>query len=367
MTILLFLVILSFLVIIHELGHFLTARKLGVRAEEFGIGFPPRIFGKRFGDTLYSINWIPFGGFVRLKGEEGENVEDEDSYIHKNIPERSLIVVAGVLVNFAFAVIILIAGFTIGMPSVIPEETPSHATVSDTAVHVVEIPEGTPASVAGLKVGDVIRAVNGEPVIRSKDLHRVTRASLNKEIVLEVKRDGELRDIPVTVATIDGQPRIGALLTETGLLSYPLWQAVIRGTAQAFDFSWQILVSFGSLLRDLVVTQSISPDIAGPVGIAVLTGQVAGLGFPYLLQFIAVLSLSLAIINILPIPALDGGRFFFLIIERIRGKAVSAKVEGVIHGIGFYVLLLFLVVISVRDFSRFGISGAITSFFQRIF
>lgn len=367
MSILLFIVVLSTIVILHELGHFLTARRAGVHVEEFGLGFPPRITGKRIGNVLYTLNWIPFGGFVRLKGEGGDHADDEDSFVHKTIPRRALILVAGVAVNFLLSAMLLIVGFWTGLPSLIDENLPASAKTSDTQVQIVSIEDDSPASRSMLAAGDIVRTINGSTIIHIADLRAITAQNIGQSVTVTVDRDGVSQEVTTAVQEKSGEAQIGIGLIETGLVRYPFFEAIGRGLLQTVDFTWQILTSFGRLIRDLVVTHSISADIAGPVGIAALTGRIAGLGFQYLLQFIAVLSLSLAIINVLPLPALDGGRIFFLLIEKIRGRAVSQRVEGYIHGFGFYVLLLFVIVVSVRDFSRFGIGDAIASFFRGIF
>lgn len=367
MSILLFVIILSVLVYIHEFGHFRAARRLGIAVEEFGFGFPPRMFGKRVGQTIYSINWIPFGGFVRLKGEGGEQAADPDSFAYASISRRALVLGAGVLMNFLLAMALFIFGFAAGAPTALPETLPAQATVRDARVYVAEIPSDSPAIAYDIQKGDILRQIESVPIGRVSDLTSFTRAHTGERINLTIERDGVQKSIPVTVTVKNGEPQIGLVLVETGIISFPIHIAFVQGAEQTLSFTWQIIASFGNLIRDLVVNRTVSPDIAGPIGIAALTGQVAELGFLHVIQFIAVLSLSLAVLNVFPIPALDGGRLFFLIIEKFRGRAVSRRVEGLVHGVGFYVLLLLIVLISVRDVSRFGIGEAISSFFSRIF
>ncbi|MFA6512139.1 MAG: RIP metalloprotease RseP [Patescibacteria group bacterium] len=369
MSVLLFIFILSGIVCLHELGHFISARRLGVRAEEFGFGFPPRIWGWRpkNSETVYTINWIPFGGFVRLKGEGGDAAEDEDSFVHKSIGRRAIIIAAGVSVNFVLAAILLVIGFWTGLPSVLNDTLPETARIADARVQIVNIEENSPAAETTLEAGDTLRMIDDVEIVRATDLRAYTAAHIGDEVTLSIERDNEIFAIQTSIAEVNGQAQIGIGLLESGLVSYPFFEAIWRGVAATADFTWQILVSFGRLVRDLVVSQTISSDVAGPIGIAAMTGQIAELGPQYLLQFVAILSLSLAVINVLPIPALDGGRLFFLFLEKIRGRAISQKAEGWIHGVGFYALILLILVISVRDFSRFGIGEAIATFFGRIF
>ncbi|USN53892.1 MAG: site-2 protease family protein [Candidatus Nomurabacteria bacterium] len=366
LTLIVFIVVFSVVVFVHEFGHFSAARKLGVKVEEFGFGFPPRIAGIRRGDTIYSINWIPFGGFVRLKGESGENV-DPDSFVAQAPWKRVVILSAGVLMNVITAAVLLSIAFGIGIPSALDQDQlASGGQVSDHKLQIVTVVEGSPAEKAGLAVNDVIEKINGQEIRTVSDLQAATSQEPIEALELQYSHENESKTLTVTpeIAEGDTTPKIGVAAAETGLVRYPWYQALWLGPWYTLQLLWLIIVSLFELFKLLFTQGMVSPDVAGPIGIAVVTGQVAKLGFVYVLQFTAVLSLSLAVMNILPIPALDGGRVFFVLLEKVRGKAVSPKVEGLVHTIGFYALILFILVISIQDINRFNIGDRVRDFFQ---
>lgn len=365
MTILFFVIILTILVVVHEIGHFFAARKLGVAVDEFGVGFPPRAFGLRRGKTLYSVNWVPLGGFVKIKGEQGDHAAETDSFSSKSASKRTLILASGVLMNILLAWVLLSAGYMIGSPSVVSEIS-SRAEVSARYVQVVQVEEDSPASQHGLSAGDRIVSLDGNAIDTVDQFRASVASASDRKIAVRFLTGGEEREELMSPTTsTDGTPIIGVGLAEIGTVRYPFFFALWEGIKSTGTILWQILVALYTVLRDLVVGQSVSLDLAGPVGIAVLTGQVAKLGIVYLIQFAALLSLNLAIINILPFPALDGGRILFILIEKIRKKPVTARVESIIHTVGFAVLITLVLVITVKDISKF--SGQLSSFFDRIF
>lgn len=364
-TILIFIAILGLLVFVHELGHFFAARAFGVTVHEFGFGFPPRIFGIRKGSTLYSLNWIPLGGFVKLKGEGGEEAEQKDSFANLPAGKRVIILVNGVLMNIVLAMLLLGIGYGVGSPTVIGADIPPGGNVRDQKIQVVSIADNSPASAVGFEEADVIVSVNDQSVTSVTQIQNIHEESPGAEELVVLRRGDEEIERRITPAVLDessGAPVWGVSLVESGIVSYPWYQAVYLGVKQAILIFWEIIKGFALMISNLVVHRQVSADVAGPVGIAVLTGQVANLGFIYLLQFMALLSLNLALVNILPFPALDGGRAFFVLIEKLRGKAMQAKTEALIHNVGFGVLLVFIAIVTVRDVGKFG--GGITKFFQ---
>ena len=367
LTIILLIVILGLCIFVHELGHFFSAKKMGVTVEEFGFGYPPRIFGIKRKGTIYSINWIPIGGFVKLKGEQGESKKDKDSFGHKKIWQRAIILSSGVVMNFILAFILISIGFSLGLPSVIDDNISSSAHIRDVKIQILEVTENSPAERAELKMGDIIVSVDGQSFIEIDDFQNYKNNKIDQEMNLKIKRGGE--EIEKTIIPKDlenkGQGMIGAYLVQTGLVSYPIHESIWMGIKTTVSVTWLILKAIYEIIRNLVISQQVAADIAGPVGIAVLTGQVAKMGFIYILQFTALLSINLAIINFIPFPALDGGRVLFLVIEKIRGKAINQKIESLIHNIGFFLLILILVLVTFRDISRF--SSTIREFFQKIF
>ncbi|MBI2473308.1 RIP metalloprotease RseP [Candidatus Uhrbacteria bacterium] len=365
-TLLIFLIVLSLLVFVHELGHFLMAKRMGMKVEEFGFGFPPRIWGIKRGETTYSVNAIPLGGFVKIKGESGEHSHDEDSFASKKAWQRFLVLIAGVAMNIFLAVALFSVGYMIGLPSVIDDSLPSSARVMDEKIVVMQVLENSPAQAAGIVSGDEIVSVGGIAFTRDEEARAYFAQHAGEGVEVVVKGEDEtLRTLTLTSTYLPEAKTtgVGIGFLSTGLVAYPFFQAIGQGISTTYQFTFEILKAFGSLIRDLVVTQQVSMDLSGPVGIAVMTGKVAAMGLIYLLQFTAVLSINLAIINVLPFPALDGGRILFLLIEKIRGRAVNQKIEVVVHNLGFMLLMVLVVLVTYKDFVTFGdqIWGAIKS------
>jgi regulator of sigma E protease len=354
-TIIIFFFILGLLVFVHELGHFIAARRNGVAVHEFGFGFPPRIFGIKRGETIYSINWIPLGGFVKIKGENGENREEEDSFGNKKVWQRALILAAGVLMNFVLAAVLLGIGFTVGMPEVINGQS-GLAKIRDTKIEIVQILDGSPASNAELSPGDEIISIDGQKIDTINSIQEYIDAKAQSLIKVTVLRNGEILEKEITPVILEatGKGGIGIGLLKSGIVSYPWYIAPWKGLEGAVFFTKEILLAFYDLIKNLIVAQKVAVELSGPVGIAVLTGQVARMGFAYVIQFTALLSLNLAVINFLPFPALDGGRILFLIIEKIKRRPVNQKIENVVHNIGFLLLMCLIVLVTYRDIAKFG-------------
>ncbi len=354
-SILLFVVVLSVLVIAHEAGHFFTALKLGMKVEEFGVGFPPRAWSRVKNGIRYSINWIPLGGFVKIKGESGSDRHDPDAFSSKPAWKRLIVLVAGVVMNVILAVVLLSAGYMAGMPQVIDDVDLSGAAVRDQAVHVVGVADASAADVAGIQAGDELASIDDQ-TFASADLARAYIQEHHGSMSVEVKRGEDFFTYSITpsaLAEADGKVVLGVSLVTSGTVAYPWYRAPIEGVKTTAWFTQEIFVAFYNLIKNLVVHQQVSMDLSGPVGIAVMTGEVAKLGFAYLLQFAAVLSINLAVINILPFPALDGGRVFFVLVEVLRRKPVSAKFETVVHNLGFALLMLLVILITYRDLLKF--------------
>ena len=373
LTAIVFIIILSLLVFVHELGHFWTARKLGVKADEFGFGFPPRVFGwkkvngrRKFflgnkdiaeinsEDTVYSLNWIPLGGFVKIKGEDGEGKNESDSFAHKKIWQRSVILSAGVFMNIVLCVVVLSLAFMIGAPQILKEKD-SGMIVKDQKISVVSVLPGSPAEKVKVRLGDVILNVDGQSFGEIEQLQQFISTKEKISVNVELQRLNEKITITVTpeILTETKMPGLGVGLAKTGIVSYPWYSAIWHGFTATYFMFIQIIVAFATLIKNAVIGQPLGVDVAGPVGIAVMTGQVARMGFVYILQFTALLSLNLAIINFLPFPALDGGRVLFLIIEKIRRRPVNQKIEQIIHSAGFALLILLIFVVTGRDIFKF--------------
>lgn len=353
-TIIIFIVVLSVLVLAHEWGHFYAARKRGVKVEEFGIGFPPRLWGIKRGETIYSINWIPLGGFVKLKGEGGEDKSDIDSFAHKKVWERSLIISAGVIMNIVFAALLLGIGYMFGIPQAIDENLPSYARISEPRVSVVEVLENYPAKEAGVELGDQILSINGEEILNTENLQSFLSNKEGKPLMFRIGRGEEILEKEVIPAELDsGSIGIGIGIINSGKVSYPWYAALWQGLITTLLLTKAIVIAFYYLFKNLILGNGLMVEASGPVGIAVMTGKMAKLGIIRLFQFTAILSINLAILNFLPFPALDGGRFLFLIIEKLRGKPVDQRVENAIHNLGFILLMALVILVTYRDIARF--------------
>lgn len=367
LTIAVFIAILGLLVFVHELGHFVMAKRAGMKVDEFGFGFPPRLFGIKKGDTLYSINAIPLGGFVKIVGEDGSETVDPQSFANKSYLQRFLVLVAGVTMNIILAWVLIAIGLGVGLPTVLDENSqlPKSAIVRDSSVGVLETAPQSPAVMAGLKAGDVIVKIEETEINSIKQAQEVTQTRAGMETVYTIKRGSETFTANITPRANPpaGEGSLGIALGEIAMVSYPWYEVIWRGLLSTVSLLWYTLAAFGGLIAAAFQGENVGAALSGPVGIAVLTRDVTALGFIYLLQFTAVLSINLAIINIMPFPALDGGRILFLVIEKIRGKKMNVKAEVWANTIGFMLLLLLMVGVTIHDFDKFNIIGKITNLF----
>ncbi len=353
-TILIFLAVLSLLVIVHEFGHYITAKKSGVKVEEFGLGFPPRLFYWTAKDGMkWSINAIPLGGFVKIHGETGEDRNDPGSFGGKSFFTKVLILAAGVIMNFLLAAVLFSIVFLFPSRAVIEGSTSKLATISDERIEIVTIMEGSAAEEAGVLPGDEFVSLAGESYESGAEVRSALGEIEEGEYVdLIVERNGEQQTLSVTSRQNDQGVEgrlVGVAVAETAMVRYPIYLAPVKGVEVTAFYTWEILKAFGGLFGSLFAGEKVDAELSGPVGIAVLTGEVARTGIIPLLQFAAILSINLGILNILPLPALDGGRIAFVIVEAIRRKPNSPEVESAIHGIGFLILMGLVIVVTFKD------------------
>lgn len=434
-AIIVFLIIIGVLIFVHELGHFLTARRNGIRASEFGFGFPPRIIGIqvlsgkktekvsekvviekktsdlkmedgteiireeisekitevdekvpvekwRFilgnkdgddenerkdldeahkdhlaGSTIYSLNWIPLGGFVKIKGEDGENKDDEDSFSNKSAWVRTKVLIAGVMMNFILAWFLITLGLMIGDPEPVGI---TNTDAKNSIIQVSQVFEGSPAESMGLKVGDeILKTQIGKDgsiinISNSGDVQNLIGSQKGQEMVLKIKRGTETLALKGTprVDPVEGQGSLGIGFQESIFVKYPIHKAIWKGLLYTFNITAMILVMLFEIIKNILTGNHISADIAGPVGIAILTKQVAQMGFIYIIHLAALLSINLGIINALPIPALDGGRILFILIEKIKGSPVSQKIEQAFHTVGFVLLITLMLLVTYKDIAK---------------
>ncbi len=356
LTIIIFLFVLGLLVFVHEAGHFFAARSVGVKVEEFGFGFPPRIFGLKRGETLYSLNWIPLGGFVKIFGEKGEGKHDKRSFAHCSILARSWIVSAGVIMNFVLAFLILSVGFMVGLPSALEDGVEVGGKVCDETIRIVAVLKGAPGEQQGVHVGDALVSLDNQTFQTIPEVQEYINARVGQNVEVAVKRGGELLSFTIAPQILQETSKggIGVGLARVGIVSYSFPTAFVKGAQATIMFTREILSALYTLVKNFVGKGVISTDLSGPVGVAVMTGQAAAMGLAYLLQFVALLSINLAIINFLPFPALDGGRVVFFMLEAVRRRPVHEKLEAMVHNVGFILLMVLVLLVTYRDIARWG-------------
>jgi regulator of sigma E protease len=329
------IVALSIILIIHELGHFIAAKATGVRVEEFGLGLPPRIFGKKLGETIYSINAIPFGGFNRMTGEEDPS--DPRSLAGKSRRIRLTVLSAGSLMNFLLAFVLFSIIF------MLPHDAETGQIV------IEEVAPDSPAAVSGIVPKDIILSINNQPVDSGDKLSQYIEDNLGKEITITIQHtDSTKENIQLTPRQQppEGEGAVGIAFRTIN--RSPFWQAIPRGANRLYE----TVVLWVQGLIDAIKGE-VKASFVGPVGIVQLTGEVASAGVIPLLDIIAVISLILGICNLFPIPAVDGGRLFFIFLEWVRrGKRVKPKTEAMIHAIGFIMLLIFMFAVTYQDILR---------------
>jgi regulator of sigma E protease len=355
--------VFGLLIIVHEFGHFITAKWAGIRVDEFALGFPPRLFGFKRGETTYSINLLPIGGYVRMPGENGETTDEQGnfdprSFAAKPASKRLIVLLAGVTMNVILALVLLTAAEAIGSPN-------PYALVGD-------VQAGSPAAAAGLRSGDRILSVNGQSVQYFTDFRNAVSAVTDTTpqdtktvpITVVVQHKGESQPVTVTVQAIAhphaaaGQGPFGVTADYAGApwVRAPLWKAPLLGVQDMGAIIVATVQFVGMLIHGVLPWNQ---TISGPVGIVKQTGQEASAipvaGPAPLLFFTALISLNLAFVNALPIPALDGGRVVFVLIEMLRrGKRISPEREGLVNLIGMGLLLLLILVVTINDIGNLG-------------
>ncbi len=375
-TILIFIIVLGLLVFVHELGHFVVAKRSGMQVDEFGFGFPPRVVGVyrapegglrvvsgtaapagAKGKTIYSLNAIPLGGFVKIVGENNDDAEDPNSFVHKPFLARLATLLAGVTMNVLLAWVLFAIVLTVGVPIILDDSVavPTSARVSNSATTIVEVRPNSPAATAGLRAGDAVRSIDGVTFSSADAARTYILDNKGATFQFQLERKGALEVVAVSSLASPGENQgpTGIALATVGELEYPWYRAPWAAVSVTAEQLWNVVAGLGKL-----VSGGVSLDqVGGPVKIAQLTGEASRLGFTHLLQFAAFLSLNLAVLNALPIPALDGGRVLFLLIEKVRGKRNNASFEQAVNAIGFLALLLLMVVVTINDFNGFSAIG----------
>jgi len=374
------IIVLTILVVAHELGHALVARRYGTVVEEFGIGFPPKAWGKKLKksilgkDVLLSINWLPLGGFVKMQGEHDDDTGKGD-YGAMTFWQKTQVLLAGVVVNWLLAVVLITILALVGIPKIMPNQfsVPSDTYEVNQPVELVGVTKGLPAAKAGLKDGDQIITFAGRAVKTPDDLAKLTADNKGKSVTVEYKRDGKMNDAHITLRSENGDKK-GFLGVEPAQREVvrATWSAPIVGVCTTAQFTWLTLQGLGQLVGNTVsgLVMKLSPDhdtqkqasanlaaagnsVAGPLAIfGIIFPAADKMGPSYVIMIAAVISLTLAVMNALPIPALDGGRWFVTALYRVLKKPLTKDIEERIHGTGFIVLMLLVIVISIADIGK---------------
>ncbi|MEI6057758.1 MAG: site-2 protease family protein [bacterium] len=356
-TIIIFIIVLAVLIVVHELGHFLAARAFGIRVDEFGLGFGPRLFGKTFthkkhGATIYTLNAIPLGGFVKIFGEnpDADSLTGPDSarsFVNKPRWAQAIVLAAGVFFNFLFAWAIVSLGFLGGIP-VSPESYPQYANqIQNPHIIVDAVKEGSPAKLAGLTAGDTLLV----PSIET--LQNTVAQSHGNAITLEritaAGAHSTLSILPATSTTLSNYV-IGIEMENAGTLRLPIHLAIWEGGKLTLYMIKAVVVGIWTLIVGAFHGDgALLSQVAGPIGIAKKIGQESGLGFGYLISFVAFISVNLGVLNLVPFPALDGSRILFVAIESVIRRRIKPVIMNTVNGIGFVLLLLLMFVVTYRE------------------
>lgn len=353
---------LTVLVVIHELGHFLVAKRNGVWVEEFGVGLPPKVWGKKIGATLYSINAIPLGGFVRLHGEVSQEVEKPKmAFANKSIFSRAKIIMAGIVMNFLFGILTFAIYFSF-----------TGFTRETGEVKILEVATNSPAQVAGIVVGDRIIRADKKDITTDAEFIQLATDQKGQKINVELLRDGEVKKVTLTPRQEppEGEGPVGIALSSKEVYWPPVWQrpflGMYYGTIEAVELGRDIVFALGGIAQD-VSRGEVPKGLVAPTGILATIAYFVRQGALPALKFLGLLSVNLAILNLVPFPPLDGSRLVFLGIEGVTRKKVSAKLEGTIHTIGMVVLLLVMLLITAREVPKLFAAQSLEGFVESLF
>ncbi|OGI65257.1 hypothetical protein A3A95_03585 [Candidatus Nomurabacteria bacterium RIFCSPLOWO2_01_FULL_39_18] len=358
MNILIFLIILLVLVLVHEFGHFFTAKRFGIRVDEFGFGFPPKLFGIKKGETEYTFNLLPLGGFVKIFGEnpneENTNGPDADrSFINKPKWKQAVVLFAGVLMNFLLAWVLFSFGFMSGLPTSVGSGV-GNGELTDVNLVVVSVSPNSPAETSGLKSGDKIVFI-GKGGLSTTFISPETVRSFvagGGEIEIGYLRGGNKTEnfTKIYPKKNGGEEYvIGIAMDQIGIARLPVFTALWEGMKLTLLLTKSTAVGLYTLVVEGLKGQGSLDSITGPIGMVGIVGDAYEFGFVYLLSFAALISINLSIINLVPFPALDGGRLFFLLIEKIKGSRINPKVTNMTNMIGFGILILLMLVVTYHD------------------
>ncbi|MCE9585211.1 site-2 protease family protein [Candidatus Nomurabacteria bacterium] len=358
MNILIFLIILLVLVLVHEAGHFFVAKFFGIRVDEFGFGFPPKLFSIKKGETKYSFNALPFGGFVKIFGEDpnDENTNGPDakrSFVNKPAYQQALVLFAGVFMNFILAWVLFSFGFMSGLPTSASTQQKDYI-IQDQHLVVLSVVPASPAELAGLKAGDKIMSIIiGDDVEEAAPSIETFQnfVGSSEKLGINYMRGNELKNTEVFPKknSLSQKFVIGISMDEIGIAKLPVYKAFWEGLKLDIFVTKGTVKGLYSLVADSLQGKGNLSAVTGPVGLVSVVGDAYKFGWAYLLSFAALISVNLAIINLIPFPALDGGRLLFLLIEKIKGSRINPKFANTANMIGFGILILLMVVVTYHD------------------
>lgn len=371
MNIIIFIIILLVLVLVHEFGHFFAAKKFGIRVDEFGFGFPPKLFSKKIGETEYSFNLLPLGGFVKIFGESFEEADfvevgflEKDkktepdlsrSFVHKAKWKQAIVLFAGIFANFLLAWVLFSFGLMSGLPTSVNSEL-ANFELKDVNLVVTSVLPLSPAENAGLKTGDKIVSIERDNLATSyispETVKSFVAGSEGKEIKVGYVR-GKNEEVKNTVIipakNASNELFIGISMDQIGTAKLPFFEAFWQGLRLDWFMTQNTALGLYTLISEAIKGNGSFDAVTGPVGMVGIVGDAYEFGFVYLMSFAALISINLAIINLLPFPALDGGRLFFLLIEKIKGSPIRPKVANTANAIGFSVLIFLMLLITYHD------------------
>src|SRR3990167_6729820 len=365
MSLIIFFIILLVLIIVHEFGHFFSAKRFGVRVDEFGFGFPPKLFSKKYGETEYSFNALPFGGFVKIFGENpepepsarygaGPNEPDfSRALFNKPKWKQAVVLFAGVFANFLLAWLLFSVSFMSGLPMSAGSGIKSES-LQDLHLSVVEVLKNSPAETAGLKAGDRVISVKSASEalteISPETLKSFVNSHPNDEIEIGyVREKSQIQFIKTKPTLIEGTPMLGIAMDMVGIAKLPIFKAFREGMRLTLFATAGIAKGLYTLISEAIMGKGSFASVTGPVGLVSIIGTAYKFGFAYLLSFTALISLNLAILNLLPFPALDGGRLFFLLIEKVKGSRINPKFANAANMIGFALLIVLMLAVTYHD------------------
>lgn len=369
MSIIIFIIVLGILIFVHELGHFILAKKTGMLVEEFAIGFPPRVVSFQKGETRYSIGLIPLGGFVKIHGEDyEEKIETTNNQKDKNYQRRftnrpkwaqAVVLMAGIFFNLLLAWVFISIGFMSGLPVSVDQFEGEF--IEETKLILIDVLPESPAEKAGLETGDIILSLDSGKTDLIKDFENTTMAEEfiavhgGQEIEVLYERNeksASLKIIPQE-GVVEGKPAIGVSLGMIGTIKFPVGVALWEGLKTTCSLIVATAAGLFYFIKDLFIGEADLSQVAGPIGIIFLVGDVFNFGFIYLLSFVALISINLAVINLIPFPALDGGRLLFVLIETLKRSPIKAKTVNTLNLLGFVLLILLMVAVTFSDILKF--------------